>query len=192
MLKHFQTKSSRVAFFLMIMIAGLWLSFDNRPYANYFEITKNLEIFNNIYKELNTYYVDELDPARLMRIGVDAMLESLDPYTNFISETDIEGFRFMTTGRYGGIGATIRAIDKKIVITEAYEESPAFLAGLKAGDVITHVEGMPTAGRSSEDVSNILKGSAGGIVKLTVKRPGKAEPMEFSVERKDISMPNVP
>ncbi len=192
MIRNFSTKSSRLAFFLILFLAGIWLSFDNRPYANYFEITKNLEIFNNIYKELNTYYVDELEPSRLMRVGVDAMLESLDPYTNFISETDIESFRFMTTGRYGGIGADIRSVRGKVVIMEAYEESPALQAGLKAGDVITHIEGNSTAGRTTEEVQSILRGAAGGVVRIRVERPGTTGYTEYEVERREISVPNVP
>src|SRR5580765_5072988 len=78
---------------------------------DYFEISKNLDIFATLYKEVNTYYVDDIEPAKFMRTGIDAMLESLDPYTNYISEADIEGYRFQTTGKYGGIGALIRKID---------------------------------------------------------------------------------
>ena len=92
--------------------------------SSYFEITKNLEIFNNIYREINTYYVDPVDPGELMHSTIDTMLKRLDPYTKYIPESEIEDFRFQTTGDYGGIGATIRKIDETVVIYEPYKDFP--------------------------------------------------------------------
>src|SRR6056297_3132659 len=103
---------------------------------NYFEISKNLEIFTTLYRELNIYYVDETNPGELMKTGIDAMLESLDPYTNYIPEADIEDYRFMTTGQYGGIGALIRKNDDRVMVADPYEGFPAQKAGLRAGDVL--------------------------------------------------------
>lgn len=114
---------------------------------NYFEISKNLDIFATLYKEVNTYYVDDVEPAKFMKSGIDAMLESLDPYTNYISEADMEGYRFQTTGKYGGIGALIRKTGEDIVISEPYENYPASKAGLMAGDVIVGVDGKSTKGK---------------------------------------------
>src|SRR4051812_13915729 len=103
---------------------------------SYFEIAKNLDIFSSVYKEVNTYYVDDVEPSKFMRKGIDAMLGSLDPYTNYISEDEIEGYRFQTTGKYGGIGASVRRAGDYVVIAEPYEGFAADKSGLKAGDVI--------------------------------------------------------
>ena len=100
---------------------------------SYFEISKNLDIFITLFKELNLYYVDETQPGQLVEKGIEGMLESLDPYTNYIPETDIEDYRFMTTGQYGGIGALIRKKDSLVVVAEPYENFPAMKAGLLAG-----------------------------------------------------------
>jgi len=158
----------------------------------YFEISKNIEIYTNLYKEINTYYVDDLDPAKLMRTGVDAMLESLDPYTNYISESEIEGFRYITDGKYNGIGAIIRKIDDYITITEPYDNCPAQKAGLKAGDIVLEIDGKPTKGRSTDDVSAILKGFPGTEVILTIKRPGETKDLKITLVRDEVVVPNVP
>ncbi|MFT4762548.1 MAG: carboxyl-terminal processing protease [Paraglaciecola sp.] len=164
----------------------------NNDHGKYFEIAKNIEIFTNLYKEVNTYYVDDLDPAKLMRTGVDAMLESLDPYTSYISESEIEGFRYITEGKYNGIGAQIRIIDDLITITEPYEGSPADKAGLKAGDQLLAVDGKSAKGKSSEEVNEILKGYPGTEVELTIKRLGASSDLKINLVRDEVSVPNVP
>jgi len=175
-----------VAFFVGV-------GFNSAPnHEKYFEISKNIEIFTNLYKEINTYYVDDVDPAKLMRTGVDAMLESLDPYTNYISESEIEGFRYITEGKYNGIGALFRKIDGKIMITEPWEGQPAQKAGLKAGDVITEIDGKSTSGKSTEDVSNILKGYPGTEVVMTIQRYGESKTRKVTLVRDEVSVPNVP
>ena len=108
---------------------------------DYFELSKNIDIFVTLFREVNMYYVDELQPGTIIKTGIDAMLESLDPYTNFIPEDDIEDARFMTTGQYGGIGALIRTKDDYIVVAEPYENSPAAKADLRAGDVLIEIDG---------------------------------------------------
>ena len=158
----------------------------------YFEISKNIEIYTNLYKEINTYYVDDLDPAKLMRTGVDAMLESLDPYTNYISESEIEGFRYITDGKYNGIGAMIRKIDDYVTITEPYDNCPAQKAGLKAGDVVMEIDGKSTKGKSTDDVSAILKGFPGTEVILTIQRPGEKDNLKITLVRDEVVVPNVP
>ena len=159
---------------------------------NYFEIGKNLEIFNELYKELNIYYVDETNPGDLMTTGIDAMLESLDPYTQFIAESDMEDYRFQTTGQYGGIGALIkRSKEGGMQVSEPYEGYPAAKSGIWAGDEILEVEGRKVAGMDTEEVSKLLKGQAGTNVKLVLRRDGGA-PQEKVLVREEIKIPDVP
>ncbi len=160
--------------------------------SNYFEIAKNIEIFANLYKEVNTYYVDDIDPAKLMRTGVDAMLESLDPYTNYITESQIEGYRYITEGRYNGIGADIRIINDYPTVVSPYEGAPAQKAGLKAGDQIIEIDGKDAKGKTTDEVSAIMKGYPGTEVQLTVQRPGESKKMKITLVRDEVSVPNVP
>jgi carboxyl-terminal processing protease len=158
---------------------------------SYFEISKNLEIFNELYKELNVYYVDDTQPGKLMKTGIDAMLSSLDPYTQFIPESDMEDYRFMTTGQYGGIGAMIKRKEERVVISEPYEGFPAMKAGIWAGDEILEVDGRLVKGMSTEEVSKLLKGQAGSTVKVLAQRMG-AEPILHTLVREEIKIPDVP
>jgi carboxyl-terminal processing protease len=176
---------------LAVIFSGI--AFLNSSYVdNYFEITKNLDIFVTLFRELNLYYVDETKPGDLMKTGIEGMLESLDPYTNYIPESDIEDFRFMQTGQYGGIGALIRTMDKKIVIAEPYEDSPAQKAGLEAGDVIIEVNGKSAEGKNTEDISKILKGQPNTEVKLVLRREGVDKPIEKTIMREEIKVKSVP
>lgn len=159
---------------------------------DYFEVSKNLDIFATLFRELNIYYVDETKPGELMKTGIDAMLESLDPYTNYIPESDIEDYRFMTTGQYGGIGASVREIGDKVVITEPYEGTPAQKAGLKAGDILLEVNGNKIEGKNSDDISKLLKGQPGTPVKLVLQRPGEMKNVELSMVREEIKVKDVP
>ncbi|MEM6725206.1 MAG: S41 family peptidase [Bacteroidota bacterium] len=176
---------------LTIVFAGV-IAISTTSYNKYFEISKNLEIFANLYREINTYYVDDVDPAALMRTGVDAMLESLDPYTNYISEAEMAGFRLQITGKYGGIGASIRTGKDFVIITEPYEGFPAHKSGLLAGDKILTVNGKSAKGKNTKQVSDILKGAPGDKVNISVLRPGQEEPMKFEIVREEIKIPNVP
>ncbi|MCD4729284.1 MAG: S41 family peptidase [Bacteroidales bacterium] len=157
-----------------------------------FEISKNLEIYTSLYKELNTNYVDELAPGELMETGIDAMLKSLDPYTVFIPEAEVEDYKFITTGQYGGVGALIQQQGDYIVIAEPYEGKPAQLAGLKAGDKILLVDGESTIGRSTSDVSTILKGQPGTSVKILIEREGVESPFEKELMRENVKIDNIP
>lgn len=159
---------------------------------NYFEISKNLEIFTTLYRELNIYYVDETNPGELMKTGIDAMLESLDPYTNYIAEADIEDYRFMTTGQYGGIGSLIRTVDGDVYISEPYEGFPAYKSGLIAGDKILEVDGIRIKDKDQEEVSTLLKGQSGTEVEIKLERLGKEKPIEVKVVREEIKIPDVP
>ncbi len=157
-----------------------------------FEISKNLEIFTNIYRELNSNYVDDIDPARIMRTGIEAMLETLDPYTNYISEADIESYRYMAEGKYDGIGARVRKMGEYVTIVEPYEDGPALAAGLKAGDQIIAVEGKDAKGKKTDEVNDILKGFPGTSVTITIRRPGESKDRDVTVERNEVSVKNVP
>ncbi|MBL7814003.1 MAG: S41 family peptidase [Saprospiraceae bacterium] len=164
-------------------------------HGKYFEISKNIEIFTNLYKELNTYYVDDLDPSKLMRTGVDAMLNSLDPYTNYISESDIEGYRYITEGKYNGVGASFDKTDDYVFVTDIFDASPSQKAGLKAGDKIVAVDGKSAKGKSIDEVGDILRGAPGTDVELTVARPqldGSDKTMKIKVIRDEVTEKNVP
>jgi carboxyl-terminal processing protease len=160
--------------------------------SKYFELMKNIEIFTNLYKELNTYYVDELDPSKMMRIGLDAMVSALDPYTNYISETDIESYRLANEGKANGIGANNRKIGEYITLVEIYKDLSADKAGLKVGDIILAIDGQEVRGKNKDQVDNILRGYPGTKVNLKIQRPGSGQPFEVAVTRTEIESPNVP
>jgi len=159
---------------------------------NLFESSKSLEIYSDVFKELNMYYVDDIEPSKLMRTGMDAMLESLDPYTNFISEAELEGYRFQTTGMYGGIGAIIRKKGDYIAIIEPYKSSPAYKSGLRAGDLILAVDNQSMEGKSVRQLSNLLKGQPGTSITLKIKHPVTNQTETISVTRQEIKLDNVP
>ena len=157
----------------------------------YFEIAKNLDIFATLFKEVNTYYVDEITPGKLVKTGIDGMLKSLDPYTNYIPEDDIEDFRFLTTGQYGGIGAFIVKRNGKTVVQSAYEGYPAQKAGLLPGDEILTINNINVDKKSSADISKLLKGQANSVAKLMVTRYGQDKPVEINITRDKIHQDNV-
>ena len=159
---------------------------------NYFEIAKNLDIFTTLYKELNTFYVDETDPGDLMKKGIDEMLKSLDPYTSYIPESEIEDFRFQTTGQYGGIGAMITKTDDYVIISEPYQGFPAQKAGLMAGDKILEINGVDAKGKTTEEVSTVLKGQPNTSVTILIQRPHLEEPFEVVFDREKVSIASVP
>jgi len=159
---------------------------------DYFEISRNIDIFVTLFRELNANYVDDIQPGTLIKKGIDSMLESLDPYTNYIPESDIEDYRFMTTGQYGGIGALIGQRNDEVIITEPYEGFPAQKAGLMAGDVLVEIDSKSLTGKKSDDVSKILKGQPSTTVKIKIRRPGETELIEKTVTREEIKINNVP
>ncbi len=158
----------------------------------YFEIAKNLDVFASLFKEVNTYYVDDVPPSKMVRVGIDAMLKSLDPYTNYIPEDDIEDFRTMTTGQYGGIGAIVGSRDGKVVVQMPYENSPAHKAGLVIGDEILKIDGVNVSNKNSSDVSKLLKGQANSKVKLEVRSYGQTKSRVVELTRANIMVENVP
>jgi carboxyl-terminal processing protease len=186
----YMTKLKKALLIASIAIAGAAGIFAVSVKDNFFEISKNLEIFATVYRELNIFYVDETQPGELMKTGIDAMLQSLDPYTNYITESDIEDFRFMTTGQYGGIGSLIRTVDGDVYISEPYEGSPAIEAGLKAGDKILKIDGRDIKGKNQEEISKLLKGQSGTSLKVTYERNGQVN--EVPITRREIKIPDVP
>lgn len=174
------------------MLAILLLFSFKNDSGRFFEIAKNLDIFATLYKEVNTYYVDEVAPSKLMKAGIDAMLKSLDPYTNYIAEDDIEDFRTMTTGQYGGIGANIGKRENKTIVQLPYEGYPAQKAGLLAGDEILKIDGISLERKSAMEVNKLLRGQANTPIKLEVKRYGVDKPLMVDIVRDKIQIDNVP
>ena len=161
-----------------------------KPAEKYFDIAKSLDIFATLFKEVNAYYVDEVDPQKLIRKGIDAMLQSLDPYTDYIPEDELESFRITTTGQYGGIGALIGVVNKKAVITHPYRNFPAFRSGLKVGDEIIAVDGKNVQGKSTSEISSLLKGQPKSEVEIKVRRGGR-EDIQLKIKREKINLSNV-
>ena len=159
---------------------------------NDFEIAKNVNIFVSILKDLNEKYADEISPGALTQTAIDAMLKSLDPYTVYYPESQIEDYRMMTTGQYGGVGALIQQHGKDVVISEPYEGSPSAKAGLWAGDIIRKVNGQNLDGKNSSDVSAAMKGQPGSTLVLEVFRPSANKTLTFNIIREEIKLPNIP
>ena len=155
-----------------------------------FRIAKNLDIFYSMFRELNTFYVDEINPDKIIRTGIDNMLKTLDPYTVYYPESDAEDFALLTTGKYGGIGSLIRGGGEYVVINEVYKGFPADIAGIKPGDQISKVNGVSLKDISSDKVSDMLKGNPGSEISVSVLRNGKEK--EFTMKRERISIPPVP
>lgn len=184
---HLKTRTT-----LLIMVLAGSAVFLTAFGSRNFEIAKNLDIFASVFRELVVNYVDDVNPAELMKTGIDEMLYSLDPYTNFIPESQIEDMRFMTTGQYGGIGALITTRGEYTIITEPYEGFPAFKAGLLPGDRILEISGQSVKGMGSEDVRELLKGQPGTTLNLLIQRDGEPRPLTKPVTREVVTISNIP
>ncbi|MCC7302641.1 MAG: S41 family peptidase [Bacteroidia bacterium] len=158
----------------------------------YFEISKNMEIMHSAVKELNAYYVDEIKPGDLITKGIDGMLNSLDPYTEYYPESEVEDYKTQLTGQYGGIGSLVQKQGDYVIISEPYEGFPAQKAGLIAGDMILEVNGQSVKGKTTGDVSKLLKGVPNTPVKLLIQREGEKNPFEKNLIREEIKIKNVP
>jgi carboxyl-terminal processing protease len=153
---------------------------------NRFAVSKQLEIFNALLKEVDMFYVDSLDVEKTVRRGIDAMLKGLDPYTEYFPEERMDNLKFISTGEYGGIGAVIRQRNEGVVVDEPYEGMPAQQAGLKAGDLILAVDTTDVSTFSSEQVSNLLKGVPNSMLTVKIQRPGEKKPRKIDLVRKQI------
>ncbi len=174
----------------LLWVSNIGLTQPNPSKDIDFEILKNLELFEMVYKSVDLNYVDEPNPGELMRTAIEAMLAELDPYTNYIPESLMEDYKLMTTGQYGGIGAIIRQVKDQVMVIEPYENYPAQKAGLKAGDVFLEIDGKSVTNLTSSQISEKLKGQPGKDLSLKISRQGKE--MSFTFAREEIKMPSVP
>jgi carboxyl-terminal processing protease len=174
------------------LIAAVGWAFTSPIRENYFEISKQLEILNALFRELNIHYVDEIQPGAVMESGIEAMLESLDPYTIYYPESRIEDLRYMTTGEYGGIGATIFELNGALTVTDMLPGYPAERNGLRIGDVITFVDGRDIRGLEEGAALDLLDGATGSTLTLRVERFGQTSPLDLIFVREKIEVPAVP
>ena len=178
--------------FALILLVLTAVNAMGQTQKNNFEISKSLDIYNNVLRQLNLYYVDEINPAELNESAINAMLEGLDPYTVLIPEEQIEDVKLMTTGEYGGIGSLIQYSDGKTMISEPYEGFPAAKAGLIPGDIFLEVNDIDVTGKNSSEISDLLKGTPGTTVKLKMQRMGEKEPIVKELKREKIKIDNIP
>jgi carboxyl-terminal processing protease len=169
------------------IFTGYWMPRDD----DYFALRKNFQIFGALYEELVTGYVDPLNPETLMRNGIDAMLENLDPYTNFFDEADNGDIDIITRGRYGGVGLNVGLRNGEVTVVSPVEGASGYLQGVKAGDIIIRVAGQSVADLTLTDIRNILRGEPGTAVDITVTREGAPEPLEFLLTREEVQLKNV-
>jgi carboxyl-terminal processing protease len=185
-------RSGRLILFLIVLLTagvvstGFLVSQETRD----FKLAKNLDIFFTLFRELNTFYVDEINPDKIIKTGIDNMLKTLDPYTVYMPESDADEFKIMTTGKYGGIGSLIRGGGDYAVISEVYKGFPADQAGIKAGDILKKVDGASIKGLSTDKVSEKLKGEPGTPIKIITERNGAEK--EYTLKRQKIAIPSVP
>jgi len=171
--------------FLLVVVAA------QKPAEKYFDIAKSLDIFATLFKEVNAYYVDEVEPQKLIRHGIEGMLESLDPYTDYIPEDELETFQITTTGQYGGIGALIGIVNKKIVVTHPYKNFPAYRSGIRVGDEIISINGKNVQSKNPTEISTLLKGNPKTTLELKIRRAGKSETVTHQLAREKISLTNL-
>jgi carboxyl-terminal processing protease len=183
--------NKKILLFVILAASVVAVSY-TEPAERYFEIAKNLDIFATLFKEVNALYVEEVNPNKLVRTGIDAMLGSLDPYTNYIPEDEVEDFRTVNTGQYGGIGAITREIGNRTVVTMLMEGFGAQKGGLKIGDEILKIDDISLAKLTREESSQVMKGQVGTPVSLTIRRYGVEEPITLEFKRERIKLTNVP
>lgn len=184
-------RSARIYILLILLLtAGISTGFFINQETRDFRIAKNLDIFFSLYRELNTFYVDEVDPDKVIKAGIDNMLKVLDPYTVYYPESEVDEFTFMTTGKYGGIGSMVRNNGSSIVVSEVYKGFPADLAGIKPGDILRKVDGISLKGFTTDKVSEKLKGNPGTPITITIERAGKES--DINLKREKIVIPPVP
>lgn len=182
---------NKLRLLLFVLLFFPILSFSQEKQNN-FEISKSIDIYNNVFRYLNQNYVDEINPAELNEIAINAMLKELDPYTVFIPESEIEDVRLLTMGEYGGIGSIISYYDDNVHISEPYENFPAHKAGLLPGDAIMEINGVNTEKKTVAEVSELLKGQPGSKLTLKIKREGEKDIITKTLTREKIKIDNIP
>jgi carboxyl-terminal processing protease len=184
-------RSGRLIIVLSLLIlGGVCAGFFAIQETRDFRIAKNLDIFFSLFRELNTFYVDEINPDKVIKTSIDDMLKSLDPYTVYYPESEADEFAFMTTGKYGGIGSLVRGGVDFTTISEVYKGFPADIAGIRAGDMLKKVDGVSLKGIPTDKVSDLLKGNPGTDISVTVERNGRD--LDFKMKREKIVIPPVP
>ena len=187
--KLFSDFRSYVFIGTIFLFSFVFISFND---TDDFELAKNLDIYQSLIRELRLYYVDEIHSDKIIKTSIDKMLASLDPYTVYYPESKIEDFKFMTTGKYGGVGALIRKDTAGIVIEEVYKDYPAYKAGIRPGDIIKMVEAIPVNSANTSDISDLLKGVPNTSVNVKIYRPYTNETKNISILRQQIRVKNVP
>ncbi len=182
----------RLAAACVCCLPGSVTAQDREQADKYFEISKNLEIYSNIFKELNQYYVDPIEPGKMLKTGVDAMLRDLDPYTNLITEADAEDYELQTTGKYSGIGVSTRIQEGNVIITELYENGPVAKAGVKVGDIIVSINGEKVKGKDADEIALLMRGAPGSNLALLVRHPLTGKEESKSITRAEIKLSSVP
>src|ERR1700712_49485 len=163
---------------LLLVAIGVW-SFND----DLFQISKNLDVFASVYKEVNINYVDDINSSKMLKTGVDAMLENLDPYTEFVPESEIEEYKLhYVSTQYGGIGAGIFARNGKVFVSDVFEGFPAQKGDVRPGDQLVKINDIPLDGKNNDQVGLLLKGSKGAAIKLLIKR-NDGQPNEKSLVR---------
>lgn len=175
---------------LLVLFISLSVGFKTNAQSNGFEVLKSMELMDMIFQQLEMNYVDDIKPGEMGKTAIDAMLKELDPYTVYYHEANMEDYRLMTTGQYGGVGALIRKMGDFTYFAEPYEGNPAQKAGVKAGDKILSIDGKTMVKLPSDDVSSALKGPKGSSIEVKVDRQGKE--MTFNITRDEIKLPDVP
>jgi carboxyl-terminal processing protease len=181
-------RNIKIKLLLAVVLLGAAGIYAFNESDKYFQIAKNLDIFAAFYRELNTYYVDDLSPEKVMHKGIEAMLEETDPYTDFVPEENLDDLKFMATGKYGGVGASINTSGDTTVITDVYEGSPMHKAGIKPGDILISLDGKPTRGMDQEEISRSLKGVPGTSLDMVLQNPHNGAQTTKKITREEINV----
>ncbi len=186
-----KTPRRNLAPLLLVLLLGLSIGFVAPRSDTFFALQKHFRIFGALYETLVTDYIDPIDPGRLMRKGIDAMLAELDPYTTFFDEADRGEIDLLTRGRYGGVGLNVGIRNGRLTVLAPIEGAAGYRQGIRTGDIITHIDGQPTDGLSLETVRHMLRGQPGTTVTLTIEREGEPLPLQFVLTREEVQLKNV-
>lgn len=187
-----QKKPGSLLALIMLICIGLFGQFSSVYGQKSFEVSKEFEIFHSLYRELDQFYVDSISPEKALKNGIDGLMSSYDPYTNYIPESEAEDFKFLTTGEYGGIGAVIGVRDGKVLILELYQNMPAQKSGLLVGDELLQIDNEKLTAENNSKASDFLKGQPGTQLKVVIKREGIKKPITKLIQRELVKITPVP